>query len=187
MPADDWPKYTLSQRLVHWAVALLVLMTLPIGLTLGYLGFEGAQQTFGPGTTDTLFIAHKTIGVLLLGLMVVRVVLRLTLGKPPYAVALARPQKIASETVHGLFYLLLLTMPVLGWLATAAGGFPINFFHWNLPPLLGEDEALSEMLFQWHLGVGLAVLALILLHVAGALYHWLIRRDGVMLRMSLWP
>lgn len=183
---DTWPRYSLAQRLVHWLVAVLALATLVIGLTLGTLGFEGARDTFGLGVTNTLFIVHKTIGVLLFALMVLRLVLRLTHGKPGYVVALERPQKIASEIVHGLLYVLLLAMPVIGWMATAAGGFPINFFHWVLPPLVGEDEALSATLYAWHLGVGLAILALVLLHVAGALYHWLIRRDGVMQRMSLW-
>lgn len=182
---DTWPRYSLAQRLVHWLVAVLALATLAIGLTLGTLGFEGARDAFGLAVTNTLFIVHKTIGVILFALMVVRLVLRLTHGKPGYAVALERPQKIASEIVHGLLYVLLLAMPVIGWLATAAGGFPINFFHWVLPPLVGEDEALSATLYAWHLGIGLAILALVLLHVAGALYHWLIRRDGVMQRMSL--
>lgn len=183
---DGWPRYTLAQRLVHWLVAVLALVTLGIGLTLGYLGFEGAREAFGLEATNALYIIHKTIGVLLFALMLVRVVLRLTLGKPRYAVALERPQKIASEIVHGLLYVLLLTMPVIGWMATAAGDFPINFFHWVLPPLIGENESLSETLYLWHLIVGLTILALVLLHVAGALYHWLIRRDGVMQRMSLW-
>ncbi|MDZ7747913.1 MAG: cytochrome b/b6 domain-containing protein [Halofilum sp. (in: g-proteobacteria)] len=182
-----WPRYTLAQRLVHWLVAVLALLTLGIGLTLGWLGFEGARDAFGLGATNALYIAHKTIGVLLLVLMLARAALRLYCGKPAYAVALARPQRIASEIVHGLLYVLLLAMPVIGWMATAAGGFPINFFHWVLPPLIGENEALSETLYTWHLGIGLAILALVSIHVAGALYHWLIRRDGVMQRMSLLP
>lgn len=180
-----WPRYTLAQRVVHWLVAVLALVTLCIGLTLGYLGFEGARDAFGLAATNALYIAHKTIGVLLLVLMVIRVVLRLRFGKPAYAVALARPQKVASGIVHGLLYVLLLAMPVIGWMATAAGGFPINFFHWVLPPLVGENEALSGTLYTWHLVIGLVILALALVHVAGALYHWLIRRDGVMRRMSL--
>lgn len=184
-PAASRPRYTLAQRVVHWLVALLALLTLAIGLTLGYLRFEGARDAFGMAATNGLYITHKTIGVLLLVLMLVRVVLRLRFGKPGYAVALARPQKVASEIVHGLLYVLLLAMPVIGWMATAAGGFPINFFHWVLPPLIGENEALSEALYTWHLVIGLAILALVLVHVAGALYHWLIRRDGVMQRMSL--
>lgn len=183
-PPLDRPRYHPAQRLLHWLIAVLVIVTLPIGLTLGTLGFEGARETFGLETTNGLYIAHKTIGVLMLVLMLLRVILRLIHGKPPYAVALARPQKIASEIVHGLLYVLLLAMPVIGWMATAAGGFPINFFFWVLPPLIGENEALSGTLFLWHGIVGWTILGLVLVHVTGALYHWLIRRDGVMQRMS---
>ena len=164
---------------------MLVLCTLAIGMTLGYLGFEGTRNAFGLAVTNALYIAHKTIGVLLLVLMVVRVALRLTLGKPAYAVPLPGPQRIASEAVHGLLYLLLLAMPVVGWLANAAGGYPINFFHWELPGLIGRDDALASILVEWHRILGWTILVLVVAHVGAAMVHWRIRRDGVMQRMSL--
>lgn len=79
----------------------------------------------------------------------------------------------------------LVAMPVIGWLATAAGGYPVEFFGWTLPGIIGKDQALSESLFFVHGVVGWALLGLIVLHVAGALRHWLVKRDGVMARMSL--
>jgi cytochrome b561 len=178
-------RYALSQRLIHWIVAVLVLCALALGMTLGLLGFDRTLATFGAPVTDLMYISHKTIGVLLLALILVRIALRVSLGRPPYAVPLPRPQKIASEIVHGLLYVLLLAMPVLGWLSTATGGFPINFFHWELPPLIGRDDALSETLFLWHGILGWALLILIVGHVSAAVYHWRVRRDGVMQRMSL--
>ncbi|MFO7858981.1 MAG: cytochrome b [Ectothiorhodospiraceae bacterium] len=179
------PRYTLIQRLLHWAVAVLVLLSLAIGLTLGYLGFEGAMATFGENGTNLLYTAHKTSGVAILGLMVIRLAARLTLGKPGHQPPLPRLHRIASEAVHGTLYLLLVAMPAVGWLATAAGGFPVQFFHWNLPGLIGEDKALSEQLFQWHAILGWVILALVAVHISAAIYHWRVRRDGVMRRMSL--
>lgn len=179
------PRYHVAQRLVHWTVAVLAVITLAIGLTLGALGFEGARDQFGVNATNLLYTSHKTGGVLILGLMVLRIGLRVTLGKPGYAHPLPMLQRVASEVVHGALYLLLLAMPVLGWLATAAGDFPVEFFHLHLPPLIGTNEALSERLYAWHGAVGWALLGLIVVHVGAALYHWLIRRDGVMQRMSL--
>jgi cytochrome b561 len=76
-------------------------------------------------------------------------------------------------------------LPVVGWLATAAGGYPVQFFAWKLPGLIAKDPALSETLFQLHGILGWAFLALLALHIAGAMRHWLIKRDGVMRRMSL--
>jgi cytochrome b561 len=178
-------RYALVQRLLHWLIALLVVVLLAAGLLLGNLGFEGLVETFGKDTTNALYQYHKTFGVLLLGLMVLRLALRLTLGAPAYARPLAPWQQAASRTVHGLFYALLFLMPVLGWLGTAAGGYPVQFFEWNLPGLIGKDPKLSETLFELHGLVGFILLGLILVHVAAALTHWLKWRDGVMERMSL--
>jgi len=178
-------RYTLAQQLIHWMVVVLVLCTLPIGMTLGWLGFDRVLELFGARLTDLMYITHKTIGVLLLGLMVTRIGLRISPGKPAYAVPLPRPQRIASELVHGLLYVLLLLLPVLGWLATAAGNFPINFFHWELPPLIARDDAHSETLFFWHGVLGWTLLVLIVVHISAAVYHWRVRQDGVMQRMSL--
>lgn len=182
----DWPRYRLIQRLLHWGVALVVIPMLAVGSTLGILGFEGAVDVFGPGVTNTLYVLHKTGGVLLLGLMAVRVITRLKYGRPHYAIPIEhRAQRVLSEAVHGLFYIGLIAMPVLGWAATATGGYPINFFQWVLPPLMGENKSLSAVLFQLHGLLGWALIGLLILHISGGLYHWLIRKDGVMTRMSL--
>ena len=183
----DVPRYHLSQRLVHWLMAVLVLLAVAIGTPLGLLGFEGAKEAFGSALTDLLYISHKTIGVLLLGFISLRVILRLVFGKPPYAVPLPTLQRRLSRVVHALLYVLLIVMPLLGWSATASGGFPINFFHWELPPILSRNPDLSEQLFFWHAVTAWSILGLVVLHVAGATYHWRIRRDGVMRRMSLLP
>ena len=76
-------------------------------------------------------------------------------------------------------------MPVLGWAATAAGGFPVQFFDLTMPGIIGENKALSETLFMLHGAVGLAIAALALLHIAAAMRHWLVLNDGVMNRIAL--
>lgn len=178
-------RYSLVQRWLHWLIALLALPALGIGLTLGYLGFDGAKAAFGGEVTGVLYAGHKTFGVLILVLMTLRLSLRLSLGSPPYATPLTRFERIASRSVHDLLYLVLLALPVLGWLATASGGYPVQFFAWELPGLLPKDPTLSETLFQIHGALGWALLALLSLHIGAALMHWLIKRDGVMSRMSL--
>lgn len=178
-------RYALIQRLLHWVIALLVIAALTLGITIDRMGFEGLQDSLGRAATDLIYTYHKTFGILIVLLMLLRLALRLILGKPAYAEPLPPPQRIASSAVHGLFYVLLLVQPVLGWLATATGGFPVQFFNMNPPGLIGENEALSETLFRWHGMVGWTILTLAIIHIAAALYHWLIRRDGVMKRMSL--
>jgi cytochrome b561 len=178
-------RYALIQRLLHWLIAFLVLLALGVGMTLGFLGFEGSQQTFGNAVTNALYTVHKTFGVMILALMLLRLGIRLALGTPPYQSPLTGFEWVASRAVHSLLYVVLLVQPILGWLATAAGGYPVQFFAWNLPGLIGKDKALSETLFWLHGIVGWILVGLLVLHIGGAMRHWLIKRDGVMTRMSL--
>ena len=180
-----YPRYTLAQRLIHWAVAVIAICVLSVGLTLGILGFDGVKATFGIETTNLLYKYHKTFGVVLLGLMTLRLILRLTLGRPAYDPPLPRFNKVASEAVHGLLYVALLIQPMLGWAATAAGGFPVEFFNSKLPGLIAKDKALSETLYGLHGAVGWTIITLITIHIGAALMHAFIKRDAVMKRMSL--
>ena len=180
-----YARYSLLQRLIHWAVAIIAICLLAVGATLGILGFNGVKETFGGDVTNALYKYHKTFGVILLGLMTLRLVLKLTLGRPDYDPPLPRFNAVASAAVHGLFYVALLVQPMLGWAATAAGGFPIEFFNSKLPKLIGKDKELSETLYAIHGAVGALILALIAIHVAAALMHTFVKRDTVMKRMSL--
>ena len=160
--AKDNERYAFAQRLLHWLVAILVLGALAGGALLWAYGFEGLKASFGIEATNAIYKYHKTAGILVLGLMLIRLALRLLLGAPPPPAT-----------------------PVLGWAATAAGGFPVQFFELTLPGFVGENKALSETLFMLHGAVGLAIAALALLHIAAAMRHWLVLKDGVMNRIAL--
>ena len=178
-------RYTLVQRLLHWLIALLVLGLLGVGMIFFFLDFEGTKNTFGREVTDALYTYHKTFGIVVFALMILRVGLRLMLGAPPYAQPLPAFQRVASHAVHGLLYLTLLAMPVVGGLATAAGGYPVQFFAWTLPGLVAKDKGLAETLFWLHGVLGWVIIGLLAVHVGAAMMHWLVKRDGVMRRMSL--
>ena len=179
------PRYSLLQRLIHWTVAILVICALIAGLTLGVVGLEGLQNSVGEGATNALYKYHKTFGILILLLMLLRLVVRLRAGRPEYDPPLPPANRAVSRIVHGSLYVLLIVQPLLGWAATAAGGFPIEFFNWELPKVLGKDEALSATLYNFHFTVGLLLLVLVTIHASAALFHWLTMRDNVMKRMSL--
>ncbi len=180
----DHPRYSLPQRLIHWTVAVFVVGGLSLGLVLGAYGFDGLKEAYGIGVTNLVYKYHKTFGVIILALMTVRLLVRLTQGKPDYDPPITRFEASASRAVHALLYAALLVQPVLGWAATASGGFPIEFFNWTLPGLIGKDKALSETLYEIHGSGGWLILVLVVLHLGGALMHWLIKRDTVMKRMS---
>ncbi len=177
--------YAPVQRILHWLIALFVILLLIAGMVIGSLGYEGLVAQFGGDATNLIYKTHKTFGVLVLMLMILRLGLRLALGAPAYATALPPMQMIASRISHWAFYGLLIAMPIIGWLATAAGGYPVEFFDWTLPGLIGKHADLSKTLFRLHGLIGLLLIALILVHAGAALMHWLVWRDGVMQRMGL--
>ena len=179
------PRYPLLLRLIHWLTAVIVIGVLALGLTLGVLGFEGAKETFGLPVTNAIYKYHKTFGIIVLGLMALRFLIRLFIRKPPYDTPLPRVNRVTSSLVHATLYVLLLIQPVVGWAATAAGDFPIQFFERELPKFIGKDEALSATLYNIHFAVGLLLLVLITVHVTAALFHRLAVGDTVMKRISL--
>ena len=177
------PRYALSQRVLHWLIALMMLGTLAVGMIFAILEFEGTLETFGKDATNMLYKYHKTFGVIILAAMLVRIVVKLRLGKPDYATPLTRFEHIASNAVHGLFYLLIPIQAVLGWLATGASGYPVEFFNWKLPPILGKDKELGTLLYELHGIVGWLLLILVAVHIGAALKHAVLKRDGVLSRM----
>lgn len=178
-------RYAYPHRLLHWLVAGAVSLSLASGLTLGFLGFDGAVDLMGQTLTNVLYGSHKTMGVLILLLMILRVVTRLAFVVPDHVPPLNTFERIVSKSVHHLLYFALIAMPLIGWTATASGGFPVEFFLWELPGVIGKNEQLSELLFMLHEWLGWIILALVVLHVSGAIFHWKIKRDNVMQRMSL--
>jgi cytochrome b561 len=105
-------------------------------------------------------------------------------GAPIAEPGIERWQKVASATVHTTFYVLLIAMPIVGYVATSAYGAPPSFFGlFTLPPIVGQDEALATPLFTLHRWVGYLLILLVLTHVSAALYHHFIRGDHVLQRM----
>ncbi|MEM7683305.1 MAG: cytochrome b [Pseudomonadota bacterium] len=178
-------RYAFVQRLLHWLIALMVLGALVVGWTFATLEYKGTVATFGQDMTNLLYKYHKTFGVLILAFMVLRILLKLMLPKPAYDPPLARVEHVASNAVHGLLYVLLPLMAVFGWLGTGASGFPVEFFNWELPKILAKNKDLGTVLFTLHWICGILITGAVFLHIGGALKHWLINRDGVMGRMSL--
>ena len=178
------PGFSPLQRLLHWLIAVLVLANLAGGLLLVQLGFEGVTELLGGPGRDTLYGFHKTTGLIVLALMLIRLFVRLDRGRPAYDPPIPAWQRLVSRLVHYLFYVLLIAMPILGWMATDTLNFPVQFFGWNLPQFIAKNKAIGEMLYDWHGIVGWTILALVLVHVGAGLMHWLNPRDGVFRRMD---
>jgi cytochrome b561 len=165
-------------RLLHWVIALLVLLQIGLGwLAVGW--------RLSPTKLD-LFVWHKSIGFLVLVLMLLRLAWRWANVTPALPAAMTALEQRAAQAGHGLLYLLLLALPLTGWVVSSAANVPLRVF-WllPLPALVAPDKALADAFARVHLGLGIALSLLLLLHITAALRHHLILRDDVLRRM--WP
>jgi cytochrome b561 len=183
-------RYTFTQRLLHWVIALVVFALLLMGFVLWRFSYDGLVDSFGQEATSQLYMYHKSFGILLFILMVLRLLLRRRSPPPAYENPLTGTEKIVSGGIHVLLYVLLLGMPIGGMLATWTGGYPLQFFGLfgpdglQPPGFVQKNEALSEQLFTFHGYGGLAVAVLLVLHIGAGLKHWRLK-DGIMRRISL--
>jgi cytochrome b561 len=136
--------------------------------------------------TNNLYSTHKLIGLVVLALMLARLAYRLSAGAPPADSSLSPAQKAVSEVVHWLLYVLLILVALGGWLGTSYYG-ALNAFGIQIPALFGvaKNEDMAKMIFVYHAIGGIAIIGLVGLHIAGAMFHLVVKRDGVFYRM--WP
>ena len=171
--------YGTVARVFHWLTVLVVLIMVPVGLIM-------IQEGLPRPTQNALFILHKGLGPLVLVLVLARLAWRIGNPPPPLPSDLPLVQRRVAGLVQAGLYLALIVMAVSGYVRVAAGGFPLELLEWlGIPPLVPENEAVSNFAKAVHFNVLIVLIALIIAHVAGAFYHGAIRRDGVVHRM--WP
>ncbi len=168
-------RFTLLQRVLHWLMALAILAMLFIGVAM--------VATIAPAHL-TLVSIHKPLGLAILLLVILRIVIRLRSGAPALPSDLPAPMRLAAFLSHLAFYGLMLAMPLLGWAMLSAADYPVTVFGITLPPIAPHSDALHTLLWNAHRLLALAFFALVLMHLAAALFHLLVRRDGVFQAMA---
>jgi cytochrome b561 len=172
-------RYTRTAQALHWLTAVLIFATLPIGMIMTDLDPGSAQ--------NRLYETHKGIGVALAVIILVRLAWRLLHRPPPLAAVIPLWEARLAQTVHALLYVSLLVMVASGYTLTVAGGFPIAVLdQFGVPPLLAEDKPFGEAAETVHKVTKYVLLALLTLHIAGAVRHML-KGDGVIRRMLPLP
>ncbi|MDP2262379.1 MAG: cytochrome b [Hydrogenophaga sp.] len=166
---------------LHWVLGLALIGMFAVGLYMTGLPFSPERLK--------LYNWHKWAGVVVLSLSFLRLMWRLTHRPPalPMAVEAAMPawQRTAHHATHVGLYALFFAVPLLGWAYSSAAGFPIVLFGvWPLPDFVPVNESLADVLKPLHQWGAYAMAALVVLHVAGALKHQFIERDGLLRRMA---
>jgi cytochrome b561 len=175
-PASAVPAYTMTARVLHWLIAGLVLIMVPLGIVI-------ANEWGGP-VQEPLYNLHKSIGAVILPLVVVRLIWRLTHPPQPLPADIPALQQSAAHATHWMLYGLLIVQPVVGLVATSAYPAPLPMFGlFELPHVWPENRPLSERLFALHRWLGIAIGVVAAMHIAAALHHHFLRKDRVLMRM----
>ncbi len=170
---DRWGMVTLG---IHWLTVLAV-----VGLCI--VGFLMQELPNRPYKIE-IYALHKSLGLTVLGLTLLRLLWRLVAGTPRPAPGMPRWQQVAANASHGLLYLVLLAMPLSGWLYNSASGFPLRWFGtFALPRLTARNHDVAEFFEETHETLFLALAALVTVHALAALKHHYIDRDRTLHRM----
>jgi cytochrome b561 len=162
---------------LHWLVAIGVIAQIALGLWM----IDIPKQP--TGVRAYWFNLHKSIGMTLGVLIVMRLAWRFTHRPPPLPSTVPRWQVRAAGASHVLLYICMITMPLAGYLGSVFSGYPIKYFGVVVPGWGWKDEALKELFSTVHFVAAVAFISLIKLHVLAALKHLLYDRDGVFHRM----
>ncbi|MGF3025868.1 cytochrome b [Methylobacterium aquaticum] len=168
--------YAPSQKVLHWAVAALIVALVPIALAMANLP-DGDLK-------NALYEWHKSFGLTVLALALARLLVRAARGAPPLVASLPAWQRRAAHASHLALYALIVVVPMLGWAGTSACCAPVMLY-FTLPltlPISG-GMPVGEAILRVHQVAAFALVALVVLHAAAALHHHLVRRDGTLRRM----
>ena len=169
-------RYTSTAIALHWLIAVMLLMSVSVGLYMTGLKFSPEQLK--------LFNWHKWAGVTIFMLVLVRCGWRLFHAAPPLPESMPVWQRRGGTITHLLLYALMLAIPLSGWLMSSAKGFQTVYFgQIPIPDLLGKDKELGELLTLVHKFLNYSMIAIAIAHAAAALKHHFIDKDDVLRRM----
>jgi cytochrome b561 len=169
--------FVLPARILHWLMAAMIVTMLFVGV--GMVASVSERH-------DWLVRLHKPLGVAILLLAAIRLAVRLRHPPPPLPADLPAVQKLAAHASHWLLYVLMFALPLVGWGMLSAGGYPVMLTSsLRLPAILPANAALFAVLRHLHAWLAVVLLVVFLGHLGAALYHGVVRRDGV-LRSMLW-
>ncbi|RPF72415.1 cytochrome b [Aurantiacibacter spongiae] len=170
-------RYSLGAMIFHWAIAIAVIWNWRLA--------ETAHETADRAHGAALMADHKALGITILALTLGRIAWRLTHKLPPLPANYATWERVLARGTHLIFYILLVALPLAGWIANSLGGKMIDYFGlFTIPALpVGQNGDLGHSIFEVHATTGTIMIWLIGLHILGALKHTFFDKDGGIFRM----
>lgn len=177
MVTNERASYSPVLKTLHWLIALAVIGMLSMGFFLDDIPDQ---------YKSTAYLMHKSVGLTILWLMILRFITIHALGRPALPADMRLWEKALSRLVQYSFYIALILMPLSGWImSVAADRIPSYFGLFNVPiPGLGPDKSLAEFMEQAHVIIAWTIIMLLVLHISGALKHHFINKDHVL--KSMW-
>ena len=171
-------RFPTASRLLHWMMAPMIVAMLFIGV--GMAASVSARY-------DLLVSIHRPLGIAIFVLCLLRIVNRFINPPPELSDTVPSLQRLAAKASHIVLYVLMLIMPLVGWGMLSAARYPIVLYGpVRLPPILPHDLTLYAWLRDLHTDLAYLLFAIFLAHFGAALFHGLIRRDGVFESMASW-
>lgn len=178
MKSERMNRYTLTAISLHWLIALMV-------FTLFAIGWYMVDLPRGPDRSAS-FALHKSIGLTVFGLTVVRILWRLFHRPPPYAKGMTRWRTTLAHSAHLLFYVMLFLQPASGYLSSSFSGYKTRVFGFALPHWGWRDPPLNELFTEVHVMSSVLLMILVGIHFSAALSHAFSRNDDVLRRILPW-
>ena len=170
-----WRWGALSQ-LFHWLIVALLIAQVTLALM--------AEDLPASARKLSLLARHKSVGITILMLVVLRLLWRLANPTPDLPPTLRPYERKLARATHALLYALLIAMPLTGWTMSSARGFPVSWFgFFQLPDLVPKSKPLYDALVTTHAALAVVLGAVVALHVAAALKHHFWLRDDTLRRM----
>lgn len=174
MVADASLRYNAVARALHWSIGLIIIFNIIVGLL--HDPIPALRAFMG---------AHKALGILVILLTLARIGWRFTYKAPPMPATMKAWEKGTAHLTYLLFYVLMLVVPITGWIMVSPGDRPLNFFGlFDIPKFaLAKTDAIVGISHEGHEVLGIFMAALVVLHFAAAMRHHFILKDGVMRTM----
>lgn len=170
---DSWGSLA---KFFHWAIAILIIAMLLIGLSFSFIDSRSVKSS--------LMVIHKSTGVCLLILVVLRLLWRWVNPVPKLPASTPQWQQKSAHLSHWLFYIALIVMPLAGLFTSASKGYGVNFFWlFSFKVPFPKSDLLHEIFENMHLIFAWIIVALMIIHILGALRHHMINKDHVLKRM----